>query len=450
MAIEATPKTVLNERENKLKIRVYGAAREVGGSCIAVATEQCKVVLDYGIKLEGTTDQYPKNFDAIIISHAHLDHSGSLLRLSKSRNKQVIIGSKITRDVTIELLKDMIKVNEYNGAPLEFDNQTADQIKASWTTPESITLPEMNIELYPAGHVAGATMTSIRAEGKTILYTGDFCLHDTEILEGSNPNILPKEPDILISESTYGGTIRPPRNELTQQLFTEITNTIKHRGNVLIPTFAFHRSQEMANRIDQAIEKGTLPPYNVYMVSKLANKITTIFNSYKNLFKQQTNQPPKPFTYKHIQEAEKTSEIEEPAIVICTPGFGHAGASLNFLNEWAEIEENTIIVTSGYLPPDSPLKLAKDKHYIKIDGERYPVQAKIAQIELSGHADQRELMRASATVEAKKNDSRSRRSQTSRSPCQTNIKPNRSHNSTKKRNHKHRIHHSKLKKNKKR
>ena len=128
------------------------------------------------------------------------------------------------------------------------------------------------------------------------------------------------------------------------------------------------------------------------MISKLANKITTIFNNNADLFKQQMQQRAKPFEYKHVQEIDQTADIEEPAIVICTPGFGHAGASLNLLNSWAEIEENTIIVTSGYLPPDSPLKLAKDKHYIKVDGERYPVRAKIVQIELSGHADQQELV----------------------------------------------------------
>jgi Cft2 family RNA processing exonuclease len=217
-------------------------------------------------------------------------------------------------------------------------------------------------------------------------------LHDTEILVGCNPQLIPKQPDVLISESTYGGTIRQQRSELIDQLYSEISYTIKHRGNVLIPTFAFHRSQEMAKRIDQAIENGTLPKCNVYMISKLANKITKIFNNYSDLFKPQTKHRAKPFEYKHVQEVERVSDIEEPAIVICTPGFGQAGASLRLLNAWAEIEENTIIITSGYLPPDSPLKLAKDKHYIKIDGERYPVNAKIVQIELSGHADQKELI----------------------------------------------------------
>jgi Cft2 family RNA processing exonuclease len=374
-----------------MKIQVLGAAREVGGSCIAVSTDRSKVALDYGIKLDGTTDEYPKNFDAIIVSHAHLDHSGSLLRLSKSRNKQVIVGSKITRDVSIELLKDMIKVNEYNSTPLGYDCQTADQIKSSWVSSESIDTLDMNVKLYSSGHVAGASMIGIHAEGKNLLYTGDFCLHDTEILEGCNPDFLPKEPDILICESTYGGTVRPPRSELIDHVFEEIKRTLKHRGNVLIPTFAFHRSQEMAKRLDQAIENGQLPKRNVYIISKLASRITTVFNGYKDLFKQEIQPLAKPFEYRHIKEVERTTEIDEPAVVVCTPGFGQAGASLNLLNSWAEIEENTIIVTSGYLPPDSPLKLAKDKHYIKIDGERRPVQAKIVQIELSGHADQREL-----------------------------------------------------------
>jgi putative mRNA 3-end processing factor len=369
-----------------------GAAREVGGSCIEVATDQSKVALDYGIKLEGTTDQYPKNFDAIIVSHAHLDHSGSLLRLSKSRNKQVIVGSKITRDATVELLKDMIKVNEYNGTPLGYDNQTVDQVKASWVPTDTLALADMRIELYPAGHVAGAAMTAINADGKSLLYTGDFCLHDTEILVGCNPQLLLQQPDVLISESTYGGRVRQQRSELIDQLYAEISYTIKHRGNVLIPTFAFHRSQEMAKRIDEAIESGVLPNCNVYVVSKLANKLTKIFNDYSPLFRKQPQKPTKPFEYKHVKEVERTTDIKEPAIVICTPGFGHAGASLSLLNAWAEIEENTIIITSGYLPPDSPLKLAKDKNYVKIDGERFPVQAKIVQIELSGHADQQELV----------------------------------------------------------
>jgi uncharacterized protein len=375
-----------------LKVRVLGAAREVGGSCISVETDNCKVALDYGIKLDEVTDEYPKNFDAVLISHAHLDHSGSLLRLSKSRRTQFILGPKITRDVTVHLLKDMIKIQDSKGNPETYSDQTVDKIRESWHIGESMTLSGMEISLHPAGHVVGAKMTEIRSEGKTLLYTGDFCLHDTEILDGCNVDLLPKTPDVLITESTYGGKVRQPREEVIDQFLKQLNNTIKKRGNILIPTFAFHRSQEMAKRIDQAIEDGVLPRYNVYTISNLAQKITGHFNANKYLFSKEIQQQERPFEYKHIRHAEQTTEIDEPAIAICTPGFGHAGASLSLLQTWAEGEENLIILTSGYLPPDSPLKIAKEKRYFREDGEKIPVQAEIKTIELSGHADQLELV----------------------------------------------------------
>jgi putative mRNA 3-end processing factor len=205
-----------------MKIRVLGAAREVGGSCIAVETPNAKIALDYGIKLEGITDEYPKNFDAIFISHAHLDHSGSLPRLSKSRNPQKIVGAKITRDVTVDLLKDMIKIQSTKRDGETYELSVADKVKDCWTVADSYKLPDMTVTLQDAGHVVGAKITTVRSEGKAIVYTGDFCVHDTEILEGCNLNVLPKEPDLLITESTYGGRIRPPRAQLTAQFLKQL------------------------------------------------------------------------------------------------------------------------------------------------------------------------------------------------------------------------------------
>jgi uncharacterized protein len=387
-----------------LKIRVLGGAREVGGSCIAVETEQCKVALDYGIKMDDVTDEYPKNFDAVVISHAHLDHSGSLPRLTKSRNKQAIVGSKITRDITVDLLKDMIKIQNEKTNTITFDDQAANQVRDSWMPTENLSLPGMNIKLLPAGHVAGAKMVGVFSEGKTIVYTGDFCIHNTEILEGCNLDVLPKEPDLLISESTYGGKVRPPRSQLTRQFLDRLSSTMRNRGNILIPTFAFHRSQEMAKRIDQAMECGVLPKYNAYMISKLARKITAHFNANKFLFTKEIQGQEQPFEHKHLKNIERTTEIEEPAIVVCTAGFGHAGASLSLLEQWADVEDNAIILTSGFLPADSPLKLAKEKGYFRApeDGEKISVQASIDQIELSGHADQLELIQLVTALKPKK------------------------------------------------
>lgn len=383
-----------------LKIELLGGAREVGGSCISVETDCCKVALDYGTKLEEEAPVFPKDFDAVIISHAHLDHSGNLLGLS--RKPPVIVGSSMTRDVAVDLLHDMVKIQNHNGnKDFPYDDDDAEKIRKAWWTRSSIGLPDMTIHLHPAGHVAGAKITSLHTEGKKVLYTGDFCIHETEILDGCNLSELPKRPDLLISESTYGGKIRPPRNELIDQLFSSMKQSMERKGNILLPTFAFHRSQEMAKRIDQAIEDEILPKYNVYTISNLANKINGYFNQNKQIFTMDIQNQKQPFTYKHVKHLYRTAQIKEPAIVICTSGFGHAGASLRLLADWAEGEDNSVILSSGYLPPDSPLKQAKEEGTFEDNGETITVQASVEQIELSGHADQLELIEMVRTLKPK-------------------------------------------------
>jgi Cft2 family RNA processing exonuclease len=384
-----------------LKITIHGGAREIGGSCIGVQTKDCKVALDYGTKFEeSSSNQFPEDFDAVIISHAHLDHSGQLLSLSKK--KPVIVGSKITREVTVALLKDMIKVQSQNNYSYPYFNHNANAIKEHWWVRDYVALPGMTIKLHPAGHVAGARMISINSEGKEVLYTGDFCVHDSEILEGCNTKTLPNKPDVLIAESTYGGKVRSPRNELVDEFFRQILSAMEREGNVLIPTFAFHRSQEMAKRIDDAMKNGVLPRYNVYTISNLANKITGYFNENKECFTKKIQRQKQPFKYSHVKHLYRTGQIKEPAVVICTSGFGHAGASLRLLKDWAEDENNSVLLTSGYLPPDSPLKSAKEERRFRNNGDEISVKAEIEQIELSGHADQLELVQMVEKVKPKR------------------------------------------------
>jgi len=300
--------------------------------------------------------------------------------------------------VTAELLQDLIKIQRKNGRRSFYDKEDVANIKSSWWVRNSVALPDTEIRLYSAGHVLGARMIGVQAEGKKVLYTGDFCLHDTEILQGTDLKSLPKEPDVLILESTYGGVTRLDRSVLIDKLFDKIIETTERKGNVLIPVFAFHRSQEAAKRIDQAMIEGQLPSYNAYMISPLARKITKHFNRHKASLSPEIRDQKEPFAYRHVKHLRRVRDIEEPAIVICTSGFGHAGASRKLLADWAPDKDNMVVVNSGYTPPESPLKIAKEKGVLVENGNRILVKAEMEQIELSGHADQTELVRLVETL----------------------------------------------------
>jgi Cft2 family RNA processing exonuclease len=154
----------------------------------------------------------------------------------------------------------------------------------------------------------------------------------------------------------------------------------------------------MLKRIDQMMRLGGLPKYNVYAISKLSQRITRYFNQYKDLLTEKIKGQKEPFKYKYAKYLRRIEQIVEPAIVICTSGFGHAGASRRLLTKWAPNSNDSIIVNSGYIPPQSPLNIALEKGEFIENGTKVPVRADMKQIELSGHADQSDLIKFVKTL----------------------------------------------------
>jgi len=134
----------------------------------------------------------------------------------------------------------------------------------------------------------------------------------------------------------------------------------------------------------------------------MAHRINGFYNHNKQLFTKEIKSQKQPFNYRHVKHLYRTAQIEEPAVVVCTSGFGHAGASLRLLGQWAADKRNCVILTSGYLPPDSPLKQAKEEGFFKTEEEVVQVCAEVRQIELSGHADQSELIKMVTKLKPKR------------------------------------------------
>ena len=164
-----------------MRITFSGGAGEVGGSAIIVETDYTKIALDYGIKVEeGLRYDLPRDLDAVIVTHAHLDHSGNLLTLSDAG--VATIGSEATRDIVSELLDDLIKIHRMRGDILPYDQSSVMRVAESWISQEDVALPGMEVHMHPAGHVLGARMVHLKADNKEVLYTGDFCLHKQRFL----------------------------------------------------------------------------------------------------------------------------------------------------------------------------------------------------------------------------------------------------------------------------
>lgn len=377
-----------------MNITVYGGALEVGASCIVVETRDVRIALDYGVRVgEAVRTDFPTNLDAVVISHAHLDHTGSLLNLSPT--SVPIISTPPTRDISELLLIDMIRVHEKRGEFIPYDVVDVDLLLNHWHILKpynGISLPGMEIQLIPAGHVLGAVMILLKIGNRKILYTGDFCLHDSEILNGLKLEDIPKNIDLLICESTYGAKVRPPREELLDEFYSTIKRVIERDGNLLLPSFAFHRTQENIIRIDRGMLEGVIPYYRGYFMSKLAREISRAFNHYKYYFKDWIRRERKPFKARNIYYAKSLKHVKEPAIIVATAGFGHVGVSRKLLYEWGTQPENAVIITTGYIPEDSPLYSALHKGYVPENGGRIQISAEVKQIELSGHPDQTELI----------------------------------------------------------
>ncbi len=372
-----------------MDVRVLGAANEVGRSGFLVNCNGTKLLLDYGVMFgrRGSPPQYPlhvkpKDLDAIIITHAHLDHSGNVPSLFVSGNTDVY-ATPPTFDLSKLLINDMLKI-EKNAHPFdlpELNNMMRNSKEIGFK--QKVTKGNATFEFRESGHVIGGSTVLVESERKRLFYTGDIKTNGSRMLREMDLDI--GEIDLLITESTYAKTEQKPRKESETELIEFANEVMDRKGILFIPSFSVERSQEIA-----CILKSSNFKHKIIM-DGMALKVNEIMFKHPEYLRE-----PKVFfeaikSATAIREhAERKREMGKPCVVISPAGMLVGGNAVYYLQQLSFDSKNGIALVS-YQGKGTPGKKLLDTGMVSTRGKDLKVAAEVKQFQFSGHADKKEL-----------------------------------------------------------
>ena len=417
--------------DTDLTLQFLGAAQTVTGSMHLVSVNGARILLDCGLFQGKRADSYERNrnfpfeassIDAVILSHAHIDHAGNLPNLVKSGFSGPIYSTGATRDLCNVMLYDSAylqerdaeyinKRNAKKGEPLvealytsaDVD-QTIGQFVSMPYRKEFMPADGVRATFFDAGHILGSAVARLELkEGNHITrlgFTGDLGRKRMPILKDPEPI---DDVDILISESTYGGKIHEPPSDMSWSLLAVIKRTVDRGGKVIIPSFSVGRTQELVYMLSQLSDKGELPPIPVFVDSPLAVNATDVFRMHPECFDKETlrflHQHEDPFGFgrlkyiRSVEDSKKLNERKEPCAIIAASGMCEGGRILHHLANNCTEARNTILVV-GFMAEHTLGRRIVERHpEIKIFGDVFELKAEVAIMNsFSGHAGQDELL----------------------------------------------------------
>ncbi len=372
-----------------MDVKILGAANEVGRSGFLVNCNGTKLLLDYGVLFgrRGLPPQYPlhvkpKDLDAIIITHAHLDHSGNVPSLFVSGNTDVY-ATPPTFDLTKLLIEDMLKIekNAHAFDLPELNNMRKNAKEIGFR--QKVTKGDATFELRESGHVIGGSTVLVESDNKRLFYTGDIKTNGSRMLREMDMDI--GQIDLLITESTYAKTEQKPRRESEAELIEFANEVMDRKGILFIPSFSVERSQEMACILRNANFKHKI------IMDGMALKVNEIMFRHMEYLRD-----PKMFSEAiksstAIKEhAERKQAMNEPCVVISPAGMLVGGNAVYYLQQLSFDSKNGIALVS-YQGEGTPGKKLLDTGMVSTRGKDLRVKAQVKQFEFSGHADRKEL-----------------------------------------------------------
>jgi len=400
-----------------LKLVFCGGAGEVGASCYLLKLDGKNILLDCGLRMRGGKDSLPDlrliqdegGVDLILVSHAHLDHTGALPVISREYPAAGIYMTHVTKDLVRVLLYDSLKIMNYREGEIPVYAEKHVQGMLDRTicySPQFIFTPfsgqEIKVTFYPAGHVAGAVLIYIEGKEGTLIYTGDLSATRQQTVNGA---FIPKlRPDILMIESTYGDKLHSNREIEEERLIGMVKAVLNRGGKMLIPAFALGRAQEILLLLRRGVNRKQIPAVKVY-VDGMIKEINRVYRRNPNYLRE--NLAKRIFKGKEIfyddnvipvfskEMREAVPEAKEGLCVIASSGMLAGGPSAFYAEKFAAEEKNFIALT-GYQDEEAPgrqlMKLITDEEKcLEINNKKIPVYCGVGMYGLSAHADKGEL-----------------------------------------------------------
>ena len=428
-----------------MKITFHGAARTVTGSQHLLEVNDCQVLLDCGLYQGRRGDTYQRNLnfpfdpnklDAVILSHAHIDHSGNLPNLVKCGYSGPIYATSATAHLANIMLMDSAHIQEIDAEYVSKKNakQGLPPVEPLYTVADAALVAQNFADVrlrravrggaggdrhaggrraYPGLGGGGAGYRGERAgrpRKKRLWFSGDIGRRDLPLLRDP---VLPRQADWLIMECTYGDKPHSDPRQAVDELRKVVNRTINRGGKVIIPAFAVGRTQDLVYDLHLLMDGGEIPPVPVIVDSPLAVNASDIYRAHPECFDEETQKfiaqdkhrailgfERLTFT-RSVEESKALNERKEPMIIISASGMAENGRILHHLNNNIENPPNTILIVSWQAPETLGRRLADREKRVTIFGERYEVRAEVATIGgLSAHAGQDLLVEYAQATQA--------------------------------------------------
>lgn len=413
-----------------MKIRFLGAAQTVTGSKYELSCRQERILIDCGL-FQGLKDLRLKNWEAfpvdvtkiqaVIVSHAHLDHSGYIPLLVKSGFRGKIYATPPTRELCRLLLLDSAYLQEEEAKfankhgyskhrpalPLytreDAERSLARFVDIGFHSRTQIS-NEFSFEFIPAGHLLGAASVRVFVDQRSLVFSGDLGRQNDPIMK---PPEIPQGGDALIVESTYGDRLHSPNNAAAD-LKRIINTTISRGGTVLIPSFAAGRAQLLLYHLRELKRNKEIPDVPVYLNSPMANSVNIIFRKYTDYHKLSREEAVAICQTAAVvstpEESRNLCEDNEPKIILAASGMATGGRVLHHLKTLAPESKNAIVFAGFQAAGTRGEALVHGKREIKIHGSIWPVRAEVFNLDsLSAHADAGQILDWLAKVRPQSN-----------------------------------------------